>query len=1318
MQANFKASSVLRVLLIAILVSVMGFSTARAGVFTVQSVTDGGGATPDIMVLADGSGNTITVTSTETDTDCFNITNAGRITMFAGNSAGCFNDSAVPLIFTTNGFELGRVDFADIDDMDGFSSRDSFAASVAGTWTSSQLDVNPIVGALPPWLPATQDQRGRLSAAGGVGNFLARANGNDPLNDSATFVLDTPTTSFIIYMDDVQGSRNARMFFDLAPLTVDVAPTLTLNKTVINDDGGTETAGAWTLTATGPATLSGTTGVSGVVAIGTYTLTETGPSDYTQTGLSCSGAADTDLSDGLTLADAEVVTCTFTNDDDTPANPTLTLLKTVVNDDTGTAVAGDWTLTATGPTTLSGTTGVNGTVSPGTYTLSESGPAGYTQTSLTCSGAADTNLADGLTLATGETVSCTFTNDDVLSSPGLLIALADTPTAQNGFTGGTTPESVLDNDTLNGVAVVPTDVTLTPGTAPSPADGSISMNADGSITVAAGTTAGAYSYDYTICEVLNPTNCSGATATVNVAAATIAALADTPTAQNGFTGGTTPESVLDNDTLNGVAVVPTDVTLTPGTAPSPADGSISMNADGSITVAAGTTAGAYSYDYTICEVLNPTNCSGATATVNVAAATIAALADTPTAQNGFTGGTTPESVLDNDTLNGVAVVPTDVTLTPGTAPSPADGSISMNADGSITVAAGTTAGAYSYDYTICEVLNPTNCSGATATVNVAAATIAALADTPTAQNGFTGGTTPESVLDNDTLNGVAVVPTDVTLTPGTAPSPADGSISMNADGSITVAAGTTAGAYSYDYTICEVLNPTNCSGATATVNVDVSPLNQIESVLTTILSEDLAQTISRQSLTFSGLAGDALDRLMNENGRRCAANVRNLLAQSDINFATGSTEILQSSIPLLDEIAIALASCPDTQFEIAGHTDSRGSDEYNRSLSQGRVETVRAELARRGVPATRLIGVGYGENRPKAENSTPEGLAANRRVEFISLDRFDPSNMATQKCGTIRAFDIDGSLEVGEAGLNSTGTFGEESFDCNTLVRRITKGEFTLTDDDNLGTQGFLSFNIAHEKQFGTSRLNGVFWGGYLSQTDVDTATTGTINGIGINAGLYGARAHDNGLYSNFYAAGGLGLHTFDLNTALSITSEGEYAYLGLFAGAGLSGEIERGDLIIRPKIGFDLGAGFADDAEVTASGLGAIQTGLLELDTAFGVRGYLEASFLTETEGNSNVAGLSRLIALTPSLFCDTGFGTSDPECGLGGNIEYTLNDAASEIDWRVNLGAEVTSSTRSLSIGISRERAVFGDLGTISTLLSGDESGAQVSHSLNLEW
>ncbi|SHI61090.1 hypothetical protein SAMN05216261_1281, partial [Algibacter luteus] len=193
------------------------------------------------------------------------------------------------------------------------------------------------------------------------------------------------------------------------------------------------------------------------------------------------------------------------------------------------------------------------------------------------------------------------------------------------------------------------------------------------------------------------------------------------------------------------------------------------------------------------------------------------------AVNGTDGGTST-TVLANDTINGAAVIPANITLTPGTAPSPASGSITMNADGTITVAPGTTAGTYTYDYTICENLNPANCDTATATVVVAPAPIDAVADDYSASpvNGFAGGSTT-TVLGNDTLNGVAVVPVDVTLTPGTAPSPASGSITMNADGTITVAPGTTAGTYTYDYTICENLNPANCDTATATLVVEACP---------------------------------------------------------------------------------------------------------------------------------------------------------------------------------------------------------------------------------------------------------------------------------------------------------------------------------------------------------------------------------------------------------------------------------------------------------------------------------------------------------------
>ncbi|MCD8431077.1 hypothetical protein LNJ06_12950, partial [Tenacibaculum finnmarkense genomovar ulcerans] len=97
--------------------------------------------------------------------------------------------------------------------------------------------------------------------------------------------------------------------------------------------------------------------------------------------------------------------------------------------------------------------------------------------------------------------------------------------------------------------------------------------------------------------------------------------------------------------------------------------------------------------------------------------------------------------LENDTLNGVKVVPSEVTLTAGTAPTPIAGSITMNADGSITIAPGTTAGTYDYEYTICENLNPANCSKVTSVVKVGKAPIEAIADNFAAINGKDGGKT-------------------------------------------------------------------------------------------------------------------------------------------------------------------------------------------------------------------------------------------------------------------------------------------------------------------------------------------------------------------------------------------------------------------------------------------------------------------------------------------------------------------------------------------------------------------------------------------------
>ncbi|WP_052646375.1 DUF7507 domain-containing protein [Sphingobacterium spiritivorum] len=379
----------------------------------------------------------------------------------------------------------------------------------------------------------------------------------------------------------------------------------------------------------------------------------------------------------------------------------------------------------------------------------------------------------------------------------------DTPPAINGKDGGSTT-SVLDNDQLNGKPVVPAEVKLTPGNSPNKG---ITMNPDGTITVSPETPSGNYEYPYTICEILNPANCSDAKATVVVQAAPIKANNDTPPAINGKDGGSTT-SVLDNDQLNGKPVVPAEVKLTPGTSPNKG---ITMNPDGTITVSPETPSGNYEYPYTICEILNPANCSDAKVTVVVEAAPIKANNDTPPAINGKDGGSTT-SVLDNDQLNGKPVVPAEVKLTPGT--SPIKG-ITMNPDGTITVSPETPAGNYKYPYTICEILNPANCSDAKVTVVVEAAPIKANSDTPVPVNGKNGKTIP-SVLDNDQLNGKPVVPAEVKLTPGTSPNKG---ITMNPDGTITVSPETPTGNYEYPYTICEVLNPTNCSNTVVRITV-------------------------------------------------------------------------------------------------------------------------------------------------------------------------------------------------------------------------------------------------------------------------------------------------------------------------------------------------------------------------------------------------------------------------------------------------------------------------------------------------------------------
>ncbi len=102
-----------------------------------------------------------------------------------------------------------------------------------------------------------------------------------------------------------------------------------------------------------------------------------------------------------------------------------------------------------------------------------------------------------------------------------------------------------------------------------------------------------------------------------------------------------------------------------------------------------------------------------------------------------------------------------------------------------------------------------------------------------------------------------------------------------------------------------------------------------------------------------------------------------------ILFAFGQSTLGSSASSNLDKLALVLKEYPDTDIEIQGHTDSKGADDFNMTLSEKRASTVATYLKGKGIAASRIRTKGYGETAPVATNDTEEGRAQNRRVNFL-----------------------------------------------------------------------------------------------------------------------------------------------------------------------------------------------------------------------------------------------------------------------------------------------------------------------------------------------
>jgi len=126
--------------------------------------------------------------------------------------------------------------------------------------------------------------------------------------------------------------------------------------------------------------------------------------------------------------------------------------------------------------------------------------------------------------------------------------------------------------------------------------------------------------------------------------------------------------------------------------------------------------------------------------------------------------------------------------------------------------------------------------------------------------------------------------------------------------------------------------------------------------------------------------------LVRKDFRMSKMKVGETVVLQNIFFETNLAVITPVSFPALDRVINFMKKNPDIKVEIDGHTDSVGSDAYNQRLSQARAQAVVEYLVKHGISRDRLVAKGFGEAKPVAPNTTPEGRAKNRRVEFRILE--------------------------------------------------------------------------------------------------------------------------------------------------------------------------------------------------------------------------------------------------------------------------------------------------------------------------------------------
>jgi outer membrane protein OmpA-like peptidoglycan-associated protein len=143
--------------------------------------------------------------------------------------------------------------------------------------------------------------------------------------------------------------------------------------------------------------------------------------------------------------------------------------------------------------------------------------------------------------------------------------------------------------------------------------------------------------------------------------------------------------------------------------------------------------------------------------------------------------------------------------------------------------------------------------------------------------------------------------------------------------------------------------------------------------------------LAKKEAELAMAAADSL-RIQMQNLKATRDRRGQVLTLGEAVFPAGKSALLPEALANLDKVVEFVNQDPTRAVRIEGHTDNRGSANFNQVLSQKRADAVREALVARGVAAARLTAVGLGMNAPISANDTAEGRARNRRVDVILLE--------------------------------------------------------------------------------------------------------------------------------------------------------------------------------------------------------------------------------------------------------------------------------------------------------------------------------------------